>query len=184
VTLRWLPNAICVLRILLVAPIVVALLRQDYEWALVLITVAGFSDALDGFLAKTFDWRTKLGGLLDPAADKLLLVSVFLALTYIGLVPAILTLLVVVRDLVIVAGAITYQVLIAPVRGEPMLISKLNTACQLAFVLLTLTRAAFGWPLESLLTGLGAMVIFTSVSSGVAYVVSWSKKAWRSARAT
>ena len=87
-TLRWLPNAICILRLLLVVPVVLLLVKQQYAGALVLIVVAGVSDALDGYLAKTFDWRSRLGGLLDPLADKLLLVSVFLALTYAGLVPS------------------------------------------------------------------------------------------------
>ena len=177
--LRWLPNAICIARMLLVAPIVAALLAGRYEIALLLILVAGASDGLDGFLAKTFDWQTELGGLLDPAADKLLLVSVFLTLTYVGLVPLPLTVIVVLRDVVIVLGAAAYQFWVAPVHGEPTLISKLNTACQLAFVFLTVAQAAFTLALGSLLTGLGATVIFTSISSGLAYVVLWSKRAWR-----
>ncbi len=130
-TLRWLPNAICILRLLLVVPVVLLLVEQQYAGALALIVVAGVSDALDGYLAKTFDWRSRLGGLLDPLADKLLLVSVFLALTYAGLVPLPVTAIVVGRDVVIVLGAVTYQLLIAPVEGEPTAISKLNTACQL-----------------------------------------------------
>ena len=182
-SLKWLPNAICIARAILVAPIVVALLREQYLVALVLIAIAGFSDALDGFLAKTFDWRTRLGGLLDPAADKLLVVSVFVTLTYLGLVPVGLTVVVVLRDVVIIFGAITYQLLIAPVRGEPAFISKLNTACQLTFVLLTLTAAAVQWPPQVLLLILGAAVVFTSITSGLNYVVDWSRRAWHGSRA-
>jgi cardiolipin synthase len=184
VSWKWLPNAICVVRVLLVGPIVWMLLGENFVGALVLIAVAGFSDALDGFLARAFDWRTPLGSLLDPAADKLLIVSVFLTLTYEGLVPAVLTLVVVMRDVVIVGGAAFYQWLIAPVRGEPTIISKLNTACQLLFVLCTLTSAATGWPPMAVLTALGAAVFFTSVTSGLNYVVGWSKRAWGSSRAT
>lgn len=177
--LNWLPNAICVARIALVAPIVSALLAGSYELALALILIAGVSDGLDGFLAKTFGWQTELGSLLDPAADKLLLVSVFVTLTYAGLVPMPLTAIVVLRDVVIVGGAATYRWIVGALHGEPMLISKLNTACQLAFVFLTVATVAFGLPIEPLLTGLGALVIFTSISSGLAYVVAWSKRAWR-----
>jgi cardiolipin synthase len=184
VSWKWLPNAICVVRVLLVGPIVWMLLGENFVGALVLIAVAGFSDALDGFLARAFDWRTPLGSLLDPAADKLLIVSVFLTLTYEGLVPAVLTLVVVMRDVVIVGGAAFYQWLIAPVRGEPTIISKLNTACQLLFVLCTLTAAAIGWPPMAVLTVLGAAVFFTSVTSGLNYVVGWSKRAWGSSRVT
>ncbi len=179
-TFRWLPNAICVFRALLVGPIVVVLLREQYLAALILIAIAGLSDALDGLLARTFDWRTPLGGLLDPAADKLLVVSVFLTLTYQGLVPVGLTALVVLRDVVIVSGAMTYQLLIAPVRAEPALISKLNTACQLSFVLFILTSAALQWPPRIVVVVLGAAVTFTSITSGLNYVVGWSKRAWRS----
>lgn len=179
-TLRWLPNAICVFRVLLVGPVVVVLLREQYVAALILIAIAGFSDALDGLLARSFGWRTPLGSILDPAADKLLIVSVFLTLTYLGLVPVGLTVLVVARDVVIVSGAVTYQLLIAPVRGEPALISKLNTACQLGFVLFTLTDAAFQWPPQIVIVMLGAAVTFTSITSGLNYVVGWSKRAWRS----
>lgn len=182
-SLKWLPNAICVVRVLLVAPIVIMLLDERYLAALVLIAIAGFSDALDGYLARAFDWRTPLGSLLDPAADKLLVVSVFLTMTVLGLVPVFLTVVVVLRDVVIVGGAAAYQWLIAPVEGEPTVISKLNTACQLSFVLLTLTDAALVWPPDSVLTVLGAAVLFTSLTSGLNYVVGWSKRAWRNANA-
>ncbi|HEX5050063.1 MAG TPA: CDP-alcohol phosphatidyltransferase family protein [Gammaproteobacteria bacterium] len=177
-TLRWLPNAICIVRMLLVAPFVYLLVREQYVGALGVFVVAGISDGLDGFLAKTFDWRTRLGSLLDPAADKLLLVSAFLALTYAGLAPPALTEIVVGRDLLIVAGAITYQLMIAPLQGEPAAISKLNTACQLGFVFFTMVAAAFGWPPPVSLTALGAAVVFTSIVSGLNYVLRWSRRAW------
>jgi len=178
VTLRWLPNAICIVRMLLVAPLVYLLVGHEYVAALGVLVVAGVSDGLDGYLAKTFDWRTRLGSLLDPAADKLLLVSAFVALTYAGLVPLALTEIVVGRDLVIVAGAITYQLLIAPVEGEPAAISKLNTACQLGFIFFTMVEAAFGWPPRISLVALGAAVVFTSIVSGLNYVLRWSRRAW------
>jgi cardiolipin synthase len=179
---NWLPNAICVLRLLLVAPIIAMLLDERYLAALALILLAGFSDALDGFLARTFDWRTRLGSLLDPAADKLLIFSVFVTLSYQGLVPVFVTVVVVMRDVVIIAGAALYQWLIAPLAGDPTIISKLNTACQLMFALCTLTSAALQWPPQVVLTLLGAAVLFTSLTSGLHYVVSWSKRALRDSR--
>src|SRR5204863_2486705 len=173
---RWLPNAICVARMLLVAPLVALLLGQSYAAALGVFVVAGLSDGLDGFLAKRFDWRTRLGGLLDPAADKLLLVSTFVALAYVGVMPRGVVAIVVGRDIVIVAGAVCYQLFIAPLEGEPAVISKLNTACQLAFGAFTLTFAAFGWPSPSALQLLGASVVFTSLVSGLTYVLQWSTR--------
>ena len=178
-TLRFIPNAICIGRMLLVAPLMAYIVEGRYTAALVVLVIAGFSDGLDGFLAKRFGWQTRLGSLLDPAADKLLLVAAFVSLTYAGLVPVALTGFVVARDAIIVIGALLYQWLIAPVQGEPSAISKLNTACQLAMLFFTLTAAAFGWPPEVSLTVLGAAVVFTSVVSGLNYVLRWSARAWR-----
>lgn len=176
---RFLPNAICIARILLVAPLVMWIIEGRFAAALLVLVVAGLSDGLDGFLAKRFDWRTRLGGLLDPAADKLLLVSTFAALSYVGLVPIELTVVVIGRDVLIVAGAVCYQFLIAPVQGEPSAISKLNTACQLAMLFFALTNAAYAWPPEVSLVVLGATVVFTSIVSGLTYVLRWSVRAWR-----
>ena len=108
-SLRFIPNAICVVRMLLVAPLVLWIVEGRYAAALTVLVVAGLSDGLDGFLAKRFSWQTRIGGLLDPAADKLLLVAVFVSLTYVGLLPLELTFVVVARDVVIVLGAICYQ---------------------------------------------------------------------------
>jgi cardiolipin synthase len=171
------PNLICVLRILLVAPIVAALLSGDFRLALLLIFIAGSSDGLDGFLAKRYNWRTRLGGLLDPAADKLLMLALFLTLTYIGLTPLWLAAVVIGRDIVIVSGAVAYNALIGPVSPAPSLISKINTACQLLYMLLVIANEAFAWPLGTGILVGGAGVLFTSVVSGMDYVLRWSAKA-------
>ena len=177
--LRFVPNAICIVRILLVPPLVALIVEGRFAAALLVLVVAGFSDGLDGYLAKRFSWQTRLGGLLDPIADKLLLMSSFLSLTYVGLLPVELAAVVVARDAVIVLGAIGYQWLIAPVEGMPSRISKLNTACQLAMVFFALTAAAYAWPPPISLTVLGAAVVFTSVVSGLNYVLRWGGRAWR-----
>jgi cardiolipin synthase len=177
-SLRFLPNAICVARMLLVAPLVLWIVDGRFAAALVVLVAAGLSDGLDGFLAKRFNWQTRIGSLLDPAADKLLLVAGFASLTYVGLIPLELTLVVVARDVVIVLGAVCYQWLIAPVQGEPAAISKLNTACQLAMLFFTLTAAAFAWPPPISLLVLGATVVFTSIVSGLNYVLRWGSRAW------
>jgi cardiolipin synthase len=178
-SLSWLPNAISLLRIALVAPILFLLLDGQYGWALLLFCVAGFSDGLDGYLAMRFDWRTRLGGLLDPAADKLLVTSLFVTLAWIGLIPAWLAAIVILRDVVIVAGAIAYNFIVEPVPGEPSRISKLNTALQMLFVVFVLSHAGFNWPDKITLTVLGASILATVVISGVDYVWSWSRRARR-----
>ncbi len=176
-SLKWIPNAISWMRIALIAPILMLIVDGEYAWALALFWLAGFSDGLDGYLATRFNWQTRLGALLDPIADKLLVAGLFITLAYQGLIPAWLTVIVILRDLVIISGAVLYHYLIKPVEGEPTRVSKLNTALQLLFLLFVLSRAAFDWPDPITLTVLGAATLVTVVISGVDYVLRWSDRA-------
>lgn len=176
-SLSWLPNAISLMRIALVAPILILLLDGQFGWALVLFCVAGFSDGLDGYLAMRFDWSTRLGGLLDPTADKLLVTGLFITLAWIGQIPVWLAAIVILRDVVIVSGAIAYNFIVKPVPGEPSRISKLNTALQMLFIAFVLSHAGFNWPDKISITVLGASILVTVVISGVDYVWSWSRRA-------
>jgi phosphatidylglycerophosphate synthase len=110
-------------------------------------------------------WSSELGKHLDPAADKLLLVTVFVCLSVAGLVPWWLTAIVLLRDIVIVVGAGIYRALFGPVRGEPTLQSKLNTVCQILFCLAVVSSAAFAWPPEPVIATLGALVFITTCLS-------------------
>lgn len=175
--LRWLPNAISLMRIALVAPILYLIVDGQYGLALTLFVIAGFSDGVDGYLAKRFDWHTRIGALLDPIADKLLVAGTFIVLVYIGLIPLWLAVLVIFRDVVIVGGAAAYNFLIQPVEGEPTRISKLNTALQLLLIVFVLSRAGYGWPEQITITIIGASVVVTVVISGVDYVWSWARRA-------
>ena len=170
--LKYIPNMICVGRIILVAPIVWALLQERYGLALLLCVIAGLSDALDGYLARRFDWRTRLGGLLDPAADKLLMFACFVTLTWMGWVPVWFAAIVVGRDVVIITGAIVYQLLVAPVHGEPITASKLNTVLQISFILLTIGHAWLGSPPMIVVEALGAAILVTIAISTVQYVTT------------
>ena len=176
-SLRWLPNAISLLRIALVAPILLLIIDGQYGFALALCFVAGFSDGVDGYLAKRFDWGTRIGALLDPIADKLLVAGTFIVLVYTDHIPLWLGVLVIFRDVVIVGGATVYNFLIRPVEGQPTRISKLNMALQLLFIIFVLSRAAFGWPDQITLTVLGASIVVTVVISGIDYVWSWARRA-------
>jgi len=178
-SLRWLPNTISLMRIALVAPILLLILNENFVWALVLFAVAGFSDGVDGYLAKRFDWQTRLGALLDPVADKLLVAGTFITLAYTQDLPVWLAVTVILRDVVIVAGATAYNFLIRPVEGEPTRVSKLNTALEFLLLLFALSRAGFGWPDQISITVLGAAVLVTVVISGVDYVWSWARRARR-----
>ena len=176
-TLRWLPNAISIMRIVLVAPILMYIVDGRYTLALVLFLIAGFSDGVDGFLAKRYDWHTRIGALLDPIADKLLVGGTFITMVIAGLVPAWFAAMIILRDIVIVGGATAYNFFVRPVEGEPTRISKLNTALQLLFVVFVLGHAGFGWPDRIAITVIGAGVIVTVVISGLDYVWSWARRA-------
>lgn len=181
-SLSWLPNAISVFRIALIVPVALSIIDGQYATALSLFLIAGISDGIDGFLARRFDWHTRLGALLDPIADKLLMAASFVTLAFVGVIPVWLAGVVVFRDLVIIGGATTYNFLIAPVQGEPTLISKINTTLEILFVVGVLARAAFEMPGDTTILVLGAGVLVTVVISGVDYVVAWSQRA-RAARA-
>jgi len=176
-SLSWLPNAISLLRIALIPPILILMLDGEYGWALGLFILAGFSDGLDGYLAVRFGWSTRLGGLLDPAADKLLITGMFITLAYTQQIPIWLAAVVILRDVVIVTGAMAYNFIVKPVPGEPTRISKLNTALQMLFILFVLSRAGFNWPDKITITILGASILATVVISGVDYVWSWTRRA-------
>jgi cardiolipin synthase len=182
-TLSWLPNLISVVRILLIPPTLYAIGVEAWTVALALFFFAGFSDGVDGFLAKRFGWQSRLGALLDPAADKLLMAGVFLTLAAVGQVPVWLAVVVIARDVVIVAGALAYNFLVAPVAGQPTKVSKLNTAVELLYVLSVLGHAGFSWPPDITLTVLGAGVLVTAVVSGTDYVLSWARRAREETRA-
>ncbi|MCU7923294.1 MAG: CDP-alcohol phosphatidyltransferase family protein [Candidatus Thiodiazotropha sp. (ex Dulcina madagascariensis)] len=171
------PNLISVLRILLTIPIVWLLFEHEFSYALILFAVAGFSDGLDGFLAKRFTWQSHLGGMLDPLADKALLMSSFLVLGGLGLIPIWLVILVIFRDLTIMGGALYYHFSVEEVDADPSLISKLNTLLQILLVLLVVTDAG-PYPLPPLLLlALTWATGFTTLVSGAAYVWIWTIKA-------
>ena len=176
-SLSWLPNAISLFRIALVPPILLLLTNDRHDIALVLFFVAGFSDGLDGYLAKRFDWHSRSGALLDPIADKLLVAGTFVTLSITGHLPIWLAVVVILRDVVIVGGAMAYHFLVRPVEGDPTRISKLNTAFELLLVLFVISRAGFGWPDQITITMLGAAVLITVVISGIDYVWSWTNRA-------
>ena len=176
--MRHLPNIICVLRIALVWPIAAALADREFLIALALFMVAGASDGVDGFLAKRFNWTSELGKFLDPLADKLLLVTVFVESAWLGLAPWWLTSAVVARDVLIALGALAYRVLIGPLRGRPTVSSKINTAMQLLFPVAMLVNAAMGFPPHDVLDALAILVFITTVFSGLNYMAVFTRRAW------
>jgi len=145
--------------------------------ALLLFLIAGASDALDGFLAKQFDWGSRIGALLDPLADKALLISCYAALAWIGSLPFWLLALVVFRDVLIVAGATIYNYRIERLDAHPTLVSKLNTLLQIILVLLVIINLATGYGETLWINWLVYAVTVSIVWSGLDYVITWSRRA-------
>jgi cardiolipin synthase len=174
---RHIPNIISVLRILLVVPIALALANDRLALSIMLFGVAAVSDAADGYLAKRFGWQSELGGVLDPIADKALLVTVFVTLSLMKLVPLWLMVAAVARDVIIVAGAAAYRIFIGPLTAHPSLVSKINTLCQAGFILAVVSRAKFSLPPEWAITWLGALVFVTVIVSGIDYILVYGRRA-------
>ena len=179
-----LPNLISFGRLLLV-PLAISLILEGSYWAAFWVfVVVGISDALDGFIAKRFNRRTRLGALLDPLADKVLLVSVYVTLGIAGQLWPWLVVLVVFRDLMIIGGFLLIQALAAMPKGfQPLFISKINTGVQVAVVGYVLARLGIGAGAGPVDDALGLTVAVTTVVSGLIYLVQWARILARSEQA-
>ncbi len=161
---------------ILVIPVVILMLKGNFEWALGLFIIAGLSDAIDGYLAKRFNWVSRLGEILDPLADKLLMISCYLVLGWLSHLPIFLVLVVIARDIIIVIGAIAYHFNIQTITITPTYISKINTTAQILLICIVLfSLVVFELP-ENGLNAMFILVFVTTMASGIDYVVIWSKR--------
>lgn len=176
---RDIPNLITILRMLLVLPIVWLMLHEQFVESLYLFAIAGISDGVDGFLAKRYGWQSRLGSILDPLADKLLLVSTTMMLAWMGLIPTWLVLLIVLRDLLIVAGGTLYHYRIGVYDLTPSIVSKINTFVQISYVLGVIMVEAMEWSLATEIVVATYVVMTTTLLSGADYVWTWGWDAYR-----
>jgi cardiolipin synthase len=167
------PNLITLGRILLVPVIIWAIASGQMAVAFVLFLIAGISDAVDGFLAKRFHMQSELGALLDPLADKALLVSIYVALGISGDLPRWLVILVVSRDIIIIGAVIVSWLLDRPIPMKPLMVSKVNTVVQVTLAALALATLGFGLVLSPLDTILMGLVTVTTLASVGFYLVEW-----------
>lgn len=175
-TRRDIPNLITAGRIALVWPLLAALLDARFGTALVLFALAGVSDGVDGFLARYNGWFTRLGAILDPLADKLLVVSVYLALGWEGFIPLWLVAAVIIRDVVIVTGAAAYRLLAGHIEMAPTAASKFNTFLQITLVLAVML-AQLNWLPDWFSETLFYAVLASTVVSGFQYALVWGRRA-------
>ena len=180
---KQIPNILTICRILIIFPTLWLLYFNQYRDALMLLIIAGLSDALDGYLARAFDWKTRLGSILDPIADKFLIASSFLVLTLQGAVPIWVTAIILGRDLIIFSGAIAYRLLYRNLDIAPSILSKMNTALQI-FSVIYLVLSLSGYPyfatdlLDYLNSYLFYLLAFLGFISGIDYIIVWSRKAF------
>ena len=171
-----LPNLISLGRLLLVPLAILLILDGRYWAAFWVFVVAGISDALDGFIAKRFDRRTRLGALLDPLADKVLLVSVYVTLGIAGQLWPWLVVLVVFRDLMIIGGFLLIQALATVAKpSQPLFISKVNTGVQVVAVGYILARRGLGAEPGLVDFVFAVAVAVTTVASGLTYLFHWAR---------
>lgn len=168
------PNILTVFRIFITPAFVVVFFSENYLLALILFVVAGITDGLDGFLARILDQRSKLGAMIDPLADKFLLLTTFICLGVQGWVPFWLIVVVISRDLIIVGGFFILHLLGVNIKNKinPTIDSKLNTLFQIVLLLVTLIVNTFElgaliWGATVLIYLVGVLTIF----SGVRYVI-------------
>jgi cardiolipin synthase len=178
-----LPNLISLGRLFLVPLAIWLILAGRYGAAFWVFVAAGISDGLDGFIAKRFDRRTRLGALLDPVADKVLLVSVYVTLGIAGQLPTWLVILVVFRDVMIVGGFLLIQAIAVARPVQPLFISKVNTGAQIALVGFVLARCGLGYEAGAVDLALSLLVGATTVWSGLWYLVRWARILSRSEQA-
>lgn len=173
--IRQLPNTLTALR-LFSAPILAAFLLYGHQtYAFAVFAFAGFTDLADGFLAKRFGLMTPVGRYFDPAADKLLMLAAFLALTAIRQTPFWLTFLVIGRDLSIVFGIALAHWLDLPLRVEPLAIGKVCTAVQVVYVALVLLFLAFHWNGDQTLEVAALVAGAVTIASWLVYAAVWLK---------
>lgn len=179
---KQIPNAITIARMVAALPLLYFLIQANAQVAFWIAMLAGLSDSIDGYLAKKFDWRTALGGLLDPIADKSLLCVCFIGLAWQQAIPFWLCALVLGRDAVIVSGAWLWWKTIGPFKPMPSWISKLTTFFQIVYVALMLANLAFAIvPDMALLLLLWLVVAFT-IASGLDYFIRYGRRALRAWR--
>jgi len=168
-----LPNLITVARFIIVPLVILAMINGDMLTAFVLFLLAGVSDGLDGFIARNFNQRSELGAWLDPVADKFLLVSVFVMLGWLGVLPSWLVIFAVSRDALIVGAVVLSSLLENPVEMRPLLISKANTMVQIVLLVLVLADLAGLARLDAVIGWMIYAVAGLTIASASAYLVTW-----------
>lgn len=170
------PNLLTVLRIVLIVPFSYFLVTQQFQSAFLVFLVAGVSDGVDGFLARQFNWRSRFGAIADPLADKLLLVTTYILLTWLGEIPLWLVLLIFGRDLVIVVGGLLFHYRVHHFDVQPTMLGKICTFIQITYVVLLLLHLA-GYAALGSFASFGVYIVAgITLISGLHYILIWARR--------
>ncbi len=169
------PNLITVFRLVLVPVVILMILQEEWGWAFALFVIAGLSDGLDGFIARRFDMHSALGAVIDPLADKALLVSIYITLAIVQVIPAWLAIAVVSRDIMIVMAFMVSWVMAQPIAVKPLFIGKVNTALQIVLAALVLGGLVFGQDLGRLEGFLAILIVVLTILTAGLYLARWLK---------
>ncbi len=169
------PNLITVFRLVLVPVVILMILQEEWGWALALFVIAGISDGLDGFVARRFDMRSALGAVIDPLADKALLVTIYVTLAIVEVIPAWLAIAVVSRDIMIVMAFMVSSVMARPMAVKPLFIGKVNTGLQIVLAALVLGGLTFGLDLDRLDGFLAILIVALTILTAGLYLARWLK---------
>jgi cardiolipin synthase (CMP-forming) len=169
------PNILTLARLCLVPVIIVMITSHAWLGAFAVFVIAGITDAVDGFIARQFNQRTELGAYLDPLADKALLVSIYITLAIVSIIPSWLAIVVVARDIMIFGAIMLAWVLNNPITIQPLKISKANTFTQIAFAAFILGALAFNISNSMLQDVMTLAVAGLTIASMGAYISLWLK---------
>lgn len=177
VLFKQIPNILTTLRLFLAVPVCIFILGENYTGVLWIAFIAGISDVLDGWLARRICAESRYGSIVDPIADKALLISAFVSFVIVGLLPRWVVIIVVVRDIIIVAGVILCHRLMGRYEMTPSFWGKTSTFTQITFVLmLSAQQVTSSFPALFLEIGLWIMIAMAFISGGH-YIFTWSRKA-------
>ncbi|MDH3701096.1 MAG: CDP-alcohol phosphatidyltransferase family protein [Alphaproteobacteria bacterium] len=171
--LSSLPNLITLARLLAVPVMVWLIVSGEWTAAFWLFVAAGVSDGIDGYIAKRFDAESVLGSYLDPIADKVMLVCVFVTLGIADEIGAWLVIIIVSRDALIVGGTLLSQIVERPIKMKPLFVSKINTVAQIVLAAVALANLGLGWSDIGQVMALEYTVAATTLASGALYLVQW-----------
>jgi cardiolipin synthase len=171
--LSSLPNLITMARLLAVPVMVWLIVSGQWTAAFWLFVAAGVSDGVDGYIAKRFDAESVLGSYLDPIADKVMLVCVFITLGIANEIGIWLVIIIVSRDALIVGGTLLSQIVERPIKMKPLFVSKINTVAQIVLAAVALANLGLGWSDIGQVMALEYTVAATTLASGALYLVQW-----------